>query len=103
MGGQLGALDVNERVIKKVPVEAETGNKLCCCLRLFGGSTSEDGRSKRKTKSKKRNGYFTVDTTKDESTRLHDNLLSQSYANDPDGLLIRDNRKNSQDDVPPIH
>ena len=104
-GPKLGSHDVNEREILQVPVEAvEAGSStLCCCLRLFGGSTAEDGsKKKKKSKSKKKNNIFSNDTTNEESTRLNDNLLHESF--DPEGLFIRDNRQNQDSqDVAPIH
>ena len=103
-GPKLGSHDVNEREILQVPIEAESGGStLCCCLRLFGGSTAEDGsKKKKKSKSKKKNNIFSNDTTNEESTRLNDNLLHESF--DPEGLLIRDNRQNQDSqDVAPIH
>ena len=78
--GQVGALDIKVRTIRRVPVEQETSSR-CCCFRLFSSSSSPTSKKPKKNSKKLKNGLIDLGDTTKESSRLHDNLLSgSSYA-----------------------
>ena len=83
--GQVGALDIKVRTIRRVPVEQESSSR-CCCFRLFSSSDPTSKKPKKNSK-KLKNGLIDVDTTKDESTRLHDNLMGGSSFGKTQSLL----------------